>query len=50
MSVYLYTGCGGGKTTNAPGLAFRCIEYKKKAVVIRFLKRWKNTREYKIID
>jgi cob(I)alamin adenosyltransferase len=50
MSVYLYTGCGGGKTTNALGLAFRCIGHKKKVVIIRFLKWWKNTGEYKITD
>lgn len=48
MSVYLYTGEGGGKTTNALGLALRCIGHKKKVVIIQFLKWWKNTGEYKI--
>ncbi|MEM2772538.1 MAG: cob(I)yrinic acid a,c-diamide adenosyltransferase, partial [Candidatus Pacearchaeota archaeon] len=25
MQIYIYTGEGGGKTTNALGLALRCI-------------------------
>lgn len=48
MSVYLYTGEGGGKTTNALGMALRCIGHKRKVIIIQFLKWWKNTGEYKI--
>jgi len=46
-TVYLYTGEGAGKTTSALGLALRCIGHGYKAVVIQFLKWWKNTGEYK---
>jgi len=46
--VYLYTGTGAGKTTNALGLALRSIGHKHKVVIIQFLKWWKNTGEYKI--
>lgn len=46
--IYLYTGTGGGKTTNALGLALRSVGHKRKVVVIQFLKWWKNTGEYKI--
>lgn len=46
--VYLYTGTGGGKTTNALGLALRSIGHKHKVVIIQFLKWWKNIGEYKI--
>lgn len=46
--VYLYTGTGAGKTTNALGLALRSIGHKRKVVIIQFLKWWKNTGEYKI--
>jgi cob(I)alamin adenosyltransferase len=46
--VYLYTGTGGGKTTNALGLALRSTGHKRKVVIIQFLKWWKNTGEYKI--
>ncbi|MEM2713699.1 MAG: cob(I)yrinic acid a,c-diamide adenosyltransferase, partial [Candidatus Pacearchaeota archaeon] len=35
MQVYVYTGEGGGKTTNALGLALRCIGHKKKVIVIQ---------------
>jgi cob(I)alamin adenosyltransferase len=47
MRVYLYTGEGGGKTTNALGLALRCIGHKKKVLVIQFMKYWKNLGELK---
>jgi len=47
--IYLYTGTGGGKTTNALGLALRSIGHKRKVVIIQFLKWWKNTGEYKIM-
>jgi cob(I)alamin adenosyltransferase len=46
--IYLYTGTGGGKTTNALGLALRSVGHGHKVVIIQFLKWWKNTGEYKI--
>ena len=46
--VYLYTGIGAGKTTNALGLALRSVGHKRKVVIIQFLKWWKNIGEYKI--
>jgi len=46
--VYLYTGNGAGKTTNALGLALRSVGHKHKVVIIQFLKWWKNTGEYKV--
>lgn len=46
--IYLYTGTGGGKTTNALGLALRSVGHKRKVVIIQFLKWWKNIGEYKI--
>jgi cob(I)alamin adenosyltransferase len=46
-TVYLYTGEGGGKTTNALGLALRCLGHSYKVVVIQFMKWWKNTGEFK---
>ena len=35
--IYLYTGTGAGKTTNALGLALRSIGHKRKVIVIQFL-------------
>jgi len=46
--IYLYTGTGTGKTTNALGLALRSIGHGHKVVIIQFLKWWKKTGEYKI--
>ncbi len=46
--IYLHTGTGAGKTTNALGLALRSVGHKHKVVIIQFLKWWKNTGEYKI--
>ena len=46
--MYLYTGSGGGKTTNALGLALRSIGHRHKVVIIQFMKWWKKTGEYKI--
>ena len=46
--AYLYTGTGGGKTTNALGLALRSVGHGHKVVIIQFMKWWKNTGEYKI--
>jgi len=44
--IYLYTGSGGGKTTNALGLALRSVGHGHKVVIIQFMKWWKNTGEY----
>jgi cob(I)alamin adenosyltransferase len=46
--IYLFTGEGAGKTTNALGLAMRSIGHNHKVVMIQFMKWWKNTGEYKI--
>jgi len=46
--IYVYTGTGAGKTTNALGLALRSVGHKHKVVIIQFLKWWKKTGEYKI--
>ena len=48
--VYLYTGTGGGKTTNALGLALRSVGHKRKVVIIQFLKWRKDIGEYKVKD
>lgn len=48
--IYLYTGTGAGKTTNALGLALRSVGHKHKVVIVQFLKWWKNTGEYKICE
>jgi len=46
--IYLYTGTGGGKTTNALGLALRSVGHRHRVVIIQFMKWWENTGEYKI--
>lgn len=46
--IYLYTGTGAGKTTNALGLALRSVGHKRKVIIIQFMKWWKNIGEYKI--
>ncbi len=46
--IYLYTGTGGGKTTNALGLALRSVGHRRTVVIIQFLKWWKTIGEYKI--
>jgi len=46
--IYLYTGMGGGKTTNALGLALRTVGHKRNVIIIQFMKWWKTTGEYKI--
>jgi cob(I)alamin adenosyltransferase len=48
--VYLYTGTGAGKTTNALGIAMRCVGHGHKVIIIQFMKWWKKTGEYKIRD
>lgn len=45
--IYLYTGDGGGKTTNALGLALRSIGHGHNVLVIQFLKWDKDIGEYK---
>lgn len=46
--TYLYTGEGGGKTTNALGLALRAVGHGYTVVIIQFMKWWKEIGEYKI--
>jgi len=46
--IYLYTGTGAGKTTNALGLALRVIGHNRRVVIIQFLKWWRKTGEYKV--
>jgi cob(I)alamin adenosyltransferase len=48
--IYLYTGTGAGKTTNALGLALRSIGHKRKVVIIQFMKWRKDIGKYKIKD
>jgi cob(I)alamin adenosyltransferase len=48
--IYLYTGSGGGKTTNALGLALRSVGHKKSVVIIQFFKWRKDIGEYRIRD
>ncbi|MCW4047113.1 MAG: cob(I)yrinic acid a,c-diamide adenosyltransferase [Candidatus Bathyarchaeota archaeon] len=48
--VYLYYGTGGGKTTNALGLALRSVGHGKKVVIIQFLKWKKDIGEYQVKD
>ena len=44
--LYIFTGTGAGKTTNALGLALRSIGHGHKVIVIQFLKYWNQTGEY----
>lgn len=48
MAIYLYTGTGGGKTTNALGAALRSVGHRRKVVVIQFLKWWQKTGEFRV--
>ncbi len=48
--IYLYYGTGGGKTTNALGLALRSVGHNKKVVIIQFLKWRKDIGEHLIKD
>jgi cob(I)alamin adenosyltransferase len=43
--IYLWTGEGGGKTTNALGLALRSLGHGHRVVIIQFMKWWANTGE-----
>jgi cob(I)alamin adenosyltransferase len=44
--VYLFTGDGGGKTTNALGLALRAVAHKRKVFLAQLLKWENNTGEF----
>jgi len=46
----VYTGDGKGKTTAAIGMAFRAAGWEKKVAIIQFIKGYKNTGEWKIIQ
>ena len=46
--VYLYTGEGEGKTTNAFGLALRAVGHGYRVVIVQSLKGRKYIGEYKI--
>lgn len=48
--IYLYTGTGAGKTTNALGLALRSVGHGHRVAIIQFLKWRKDIGEYKIRD
>jgi len=43
--IYLYTGNGAGKTTNALGLALRALGHGQKVLILQFLKWKKDTGE-----
>ena len=44
--IYLYTGEGAGKTTNALGLVVRMLGHNKHVLMVQFLKWNNNTGEY----
>ena len=46
MTIYLYTGNGAGKTTNALGLVVRELGHENNVLMIQFLKWEKKTGEY----
>ena len=48
--IYLYYGTGGGKTTNALGLALRMVGHGKSVVIIQFLKWKKDIGEFLVSD
>jgi cob(I)alamin adenosyltransferase len=48
--IYLYYGTGGGKTTNALGLALRTVGHRKSVTIIQFLKWKKDIGEYLVKD
>ncbi len=45
--IYLFTGNGGGKTTNALGLALRSIGHGHNVLIVQFLKWDRDTGENK---
>ncbi|MFH1207057.1 MAG: cob(I)yrinic acid a,c-diamide adenosyltransferase [Patescibacteria group bacterium] len=48
--VHVYTGHGKGKTTAALGLALRAISYKKKVLMVQFIKGPWRSGELNIAD
>lgn len=50
MKIYLFSGNGAGKTTNALGLALRSLGHGHNVLVIQFLKWYKETGEYKFME
>jgi len=48
--IFLYYGTGAGKTTNALGLALRCVGHGLRAVIIQFMKGRKDIGEYKVME
>jgi len=48
--VYLYTGEGEGKTTNALGMALRAVGHGYRVIIIQFMKGRKYIGEYKVKD
>lgn len=46
--IFLYTGTGTGKTTNALGLALRCVGHGLKVIIIQFLKGRREIGEFKV--
>ena len=48
--IIVYTGEGKGKTTAALGLALRAAGWGQKVAVIQFIKGYKKTGEWKIIQ
>jgi cob(I)alamin adenosyltransferase len=48
--IFLYYGTGAGKTTNALGLALRCVGHGLRAIVIQFMKGRKDIGEYKVME
>ena len=46
--IYLYTGTGAGKTTNALGMALRSLGHARKVIIVQFMKGRKDIGEVKI--
>lgn len=44
--VYLFTGNGGGKTTNSLGIAMRSLAHGKNVLIVQFMKWNDQTGEY----
>lgn len=48
--VHVYTGHGKGKTSAALGLALRAISYKKKVLIVQFIKGPWRSGELDVVD
>ncbi|MCX6810944.1 MAG: cob(I)yrinic acid a,c-diamide adenosyltransferase [Candidatus Berkelbacteria bacterium] len=48
--LIVYTGNGKGKTSAALGLAMRAAGWGQKVAIVQFIKGFKNTGEWKIIE